>query len=303
MRILLICLFVLMAHCTTAQELVIEGLLYEVNSTHPIPYASIIDITNNKAGTTSHEDGSFRLVLPEGADNRDIYISSLGYRDTTLRAGQLIRTDTLYLKPRKYELPDVVVSSKPLKPIEIGNYGADVAKKNGIAVGKYGGGAGFSWGVYIKVRKKEVGALLDTLSVFFGEKGFPEAPLLIRILEFEKEFKKLRMLPRNKFKDLLTEPLIHSAESSGWQSIDLSNYKVRVPDTGLYILFIPLDKGNKYRYEMTQGVRYGARIGTYLNKKDAKRIFPLLENGEYLSIINRANRLVPAVSVVILKEK
>jgi len=300
MRIFITCLFFLVTCSTTAQELIISSYLFDANSNNPIPYASIIDITDNKTGTTSLEDGSFNLTLPGETKEHRIFISSLGYNDTTLTVEHLLQSDTLYLKPTVYSLPDVVVSNNPMEVVKIGEKNAEILRKNGNSI-NYSASVGFSWGAYIEVKKKEAGGFLDTLNVFIGDKGYPEAPMLLRILKFKGKFKFQYRLPIAQFRDLLQEEVIVTSENSGWLTINLSQYNIKIPESGLYILFTPLEKGDKYRYKTSFGEKYGATIGRYADKKDAKQIYPVVQHGENLAVFKKID--IPAVAVSILKEQ
>jgi len=227
-----------------------------------------------------------------GADST----AGVGYRDTTLTAGQLIKHEILYLAPDVYTMPEVVVSSKPLTKIEIGNSKANISRE-----ATFEASAGFSWGAYIQTKKKEQNGYVNTLNFYIGEDGFPQAPIALKVLKFEGKFRFRYQLPRSQFKDMLPEPVILTAESSGWVSIDLSEYNLFVPESGLFFLFTPLDEGNQYKYETPYGIKYGASMGKYANKKDGRRIYPLIQWGKHFGVLKKTSP--PAVSVVILKEK
>lgn len=302
MRGILIGLFSISFLSLNAQNLVVSGVLQEENSSYKIPYATLIDITTNKYGTTSQENGSFKLVLPEGSDNNRIFISSLGFRDTTLNVSDLMKSKTLYLKPSNYLLPDVVVTSGADKEIEIGASGAKVVQTGGKTRG-YESSAGFSWGAYFKTGNKDTGALLKTVNIYIGNTGFPEAPLLLRLFKFDGQFEFFRSQPRSGFRDVHAEPIIIKASQSGWIEVDLSPYSIKIPESGLYCLFTPLDKGTKYNYDTDYGMKYGASIGVYSDKASGKNIYPLFQDKDRLTVVKRANAPSPAISIIIGRSK
>lgn len=297
-RVLLTCLLCLFSFNTYAQNLVIEGLLLEENSDYKIPYATLIDITTNKYGTTSQENGSFKLVLPNGSENNKIFISSLGYKDTTIVVSDILKTQRIYLSQENYELPDVVITSTKSKEVEIGDSQSSVAMLDNKTRG-YQSSAGFSWGAYFKTKNKENGAHLKSFNIYIGNTGFPEAPLMLRLLEFTGEFEFSRSQPRSLFKDIHQKPIIIEASKSGWFQLDLSDLNIRIPENGIYCLLTPLDKGGKFSYETPQGLKYGASIGIYSDTKPGKNIYPVFQDKDRLSVVKRSHAPSPAVSIII----
>ncbi|WP_339605723.1 hypothetical protein [uncultured Roseivirga sp.] len=296
-RFLTFLLFAFSTH-VFAQDIVVSAFLYEQNSSNPIPYATIIDITSNKYGTTSQKDGSFKLLLPKGSSNNNIYISSLGYRDTTLTISQLKESQKLFLIPVIYELADVTVTTETVEEIEIGDSTADIVKQNNLTKG-YEASAGFSWGAYIKVGKKDVEGTLKSIHVYIGNTGFPKAPLSLRIFEFEGEFEFFRSQPRSKFKDILPELVILKAKKSGWFEADLSTLNIKVPESGLYCMFTPLDYGEEFLYKTAHGTKYGATIAIYSDNKSGKSIYPFIQNKDKFTVIKKTNAPTPAVSITL----
>ncbi|MEC7753043.1 hypothetical protein [Roseivirga sp. UBA1976] len=284
-----------------AQNLEINGVLRETGTTNGIPYATIIDITTNKYGTTSNVNGTFSLVLPKDSENNLIYISSLGFKDTTLVISELLKHDIIYLQPKSYDLPDFIVSSTKSKEIKIGDSQASIAQQDGKTKG-YQASSGFSWGAYFKTQNKDTNALLESIDIYIGNTGFPEAPLMLRFFEFKGDFEFFRSQPRSTFNDLHNEPIIINAEKSGWLHTNISAFNIRIPDGGLYCLFTPLDKGSKYIYETEQGLKYGASIGIYAEMNSGKNIYPVFQDKDKLTVVKRTNAPSPAVSIVFIRE-
>lgn len=301
MKYLWLFLLFFFSHIANGQSLVISGDLRDLDSSKPISYANIIDITDKKSGTTSRKDGTFKLTVTDDSVDHKIFISAVGYRDTILTARQVKDTETIYLKRRNYELPDVVVSGKRLEELVIGDTSSHVESKNITLTGA--GGAGFSWGSYINVKRKEIGGYVNELKVYFSEKGFVGTPMALRARLFTGKFTFNYRLHFSDFRDLLPEPVIITPESSGWLTIDLSEYKIPVPKSGLYFIFTPLDQKDKYVSYNKDKKSFHANIGAYVDKKDAdaKRIHRIWQDGNETYVLKRSNR--PAVSVVILKEK
>lgn len=299
MKYYLIIFFTIASNVANSQQLVVSGNLLETDSSKPISYAYLTNITDKKFSTTSLENGTYELLVPKNSDNHEIFITAVGYRDTTLTVKQLRNTKNLYLKPRIYELPDVVVTGKRLEEIEIGDTLANV--KSG-KIDLFGfDSARVSWGGYVDVNKKARGGYVKELNIYFPNNGFVGTELALRVHTFTGEFKFNYRLPFSQFRDLLPEALIVTPETNGWLTVDLSDYKIPVPKSGLYFIFTPLDHGDNYKNYKKGEKSYHANIGKYVKRKDAKRMYRVWQIGNETYALKHSNP--PAASIVILKEK
>ena len=286
---------------TYGQLLVIDAILLEEITLETIPYASIIDLTSKKHGTTSHINGYFKLSLPPESTNHALLFSSLGYKDTVINVSDLLDVKEVYLTPKVYRLPDITILSKRNEESEIGKAGASPHVRNGQKIG-FEALPGFSWGAYVQVKNKDRG-LLKSINVYIADGGFPEAPLAVRILSYEgkPEFGKNQQL--DLFQELTRVVLIIRAAGSGWFELDVSEFEIPIPKTGIYCLFTPLDEGPQFVYETPFGQNYGSIIGLYGNTKDGKDIFPIVIDGSTLTVFKNNQVPSPAISVVYEKVK
>ena len=94
----------------------IKGVIKDSISGKPISYVNIW-IQNENIGTTSEEDGTFRLHAAE--KNKNLIFSALGFEKKVVKAfdGMIVS-----LKPTTYQLDEVVIGDKraETKEIEIG---------------------------------------------------------------------------------------------------------------------------------------------------------------------------------------
>jgi len=291
--------FIIASHVANSQQLIITGKLSEADSKKPISYAYLTNITDKKYSTTSHQDGTFRLKVPGNSGDHKIYITAVGYRDTTLTVNQLKNTKTIFLKPRIYELPNVVVTGKRLEKVIVGDTLANIKSDE---VDLFGfDSARVSWGGYVDVKRKYRDGYIKELNVYFTKDGFIGTELALRIHTFTGKFKFNYRLPFPQFRDLLPEAVIIKPKTPGWLTIDLSDYKIPVPKSGLYFIFTPLGQVDNYANYADGEKSYHANIGKYVKKNDAKHIYRVWQIGNEVYALKHSNP--PATSIVILKEQ
>lgn len=283
----------------SAQNIVVEGSLNEKGTNEAIPFATIIDITSNKYGTTSRENGSFKLVLPFGSEENQVYFSALGFKDFTISVRALLDNPKVTLEVDPFILPDVIVTATTGKTGQIGNKEGAIFKSATGEVG-FEASAGFSWGAYFKAGAKDKG-ILESIDIYITDSGFPQAPLSLRLFSFSGEFQFYRNQSRSLFHDLLPETLVIQAKGSGWLNVNLTKYNIAMPEEGLYCLLSPLDEGSKYEYDTNYGTKYGAVIGIYSKKGDAKAVFPLIQSKDRLAVLKKQQAQAPAMAVTFRK--
>lgn len=284
-----------LAQSILSQSLNIRGYLASQEDGSPIAYASIVEESTNKYGTTSDTDGTFELKLPEGFENKSVFISSLGFQDTLISVKSLLKDGNVLLKPITITLEGITVYASKTEEATLGTPNSKHAQREGRDL-SFQSSAGVSWGAYFDVRKKERG-LLNTLHVYIAEKGFPEAPFALRFLKFKGKFEFFKQQPLTDFEDLTSETIILKANNSGWFEVNLSDYNISIPDNGIYILFTPLDKGTQYSYETPFGKWYGASLGWYANPAEAKRVYSLFIRGAKLAVFKNNDGLMPGVAL------
>jgi len=76
-------------HTTLAQDIVITGRVYKDETQKPVPFANVYTGFNRNIGTTTDENGKYRLTVPPGTDS--IVVSSLGYEKIAKAVGNNIK--------------------------------------------------------------------------------------------------------------------------------------------------------------------------------------------------------------------
>ncbi len=267
-------------------DLQIKGVLKSKQNNEAIAYASILDITDYKYGTTSKEDGTFLLKIPAYNKEVDykIKITCIGYKDTIVNLSSLKKNNIIKLLPKVYQLPEVILSSgKKIKENHIGLPGGTLLKNdkgenewlipNNLAEFS-------SSGVFVKIKKNTKG-ILKSIDIFLLEKGFPDSPFSIQILvPHKEEVKRNRMYSSSDFINHLEEPIIFQGKA-GWNNIDIESYNIAIPPRDFLVLFTPLNYGEKYKWKDSSGDWYGMVIGVYKKRRIPQLFWAYKRRGFY----------------------
>lgn len=91
---------------------VINGSVFEKNTNSVVMFASIY-FNGTTIGTTSNQDGYFELDVSKGG-NMSLTISAIGYYSTTIREYSPDQDLIIHLKPKVFNLKEVVIKNKSL---------------------------------------------------------------------------------------------------------------------------------------------------------------------------------------------
>ncbi|WP_027067810.1 carboxypeptidase-like regulatory domain-containing protein [Maribacter sp. Hel_I_7] len=245
MRIFLV-IFFLIVGVGHAQEVLVEGHVFDEKSKTSVPYANISFLKTLK-GTSSDEDGYFYIDVPESYLERDVHISALGFKDTIMSAKVISENKKIYLKEESFELEEVVVShslgdSQVLNPI------SSYSIKSGFS------SAETPW--VLALYFPNIGAAkkyLERITIYVQKNS-----------KFKRESSKFRLrlydVDKNTRKpnhDLIRKSIIlESSKTEDFVSIDLSSMGIRIPEEGIYVglewLFLPYNwYTNTYKHAIT----------------------------------------------------
>lgn len=218
-------LFLLIPLSLSAQ---IKGMVLDSISGKPIPYVNIW-VENENIGTTSEENGTFLLDLKE---EKNIFFSALGYETKTLKSSDVA---TVSLVQKVYEMPDVVLEiPKQTKEIEVGDYES----------------SGFRWHLNANYNAIYFKPTADTKEYPFLKQikfhtlsAIKNSKLRIRIVECNPDL--------SIGEDIIEEEiLVDIKKGSKANSINVSNFKIKIPEKGFFIVFEKLlIEENKYCWE------------------------------------------------------
>jgi hypothetical protein len=223
-----IILFLLISFSLSAQ---IKGVVVDENNI-PIPYVNIW-IENENIGSTSEDDGSFKIDLKD--ENKNLVFSAIGYKKEVFKFKEKI-----VLEKQIYKLEDVVIqTSKQTKEIEIGD-----SKK--IHHTQLSGDKPWIYGKLFSYEANYSETSFLKSIIFFTNSRKEEAKIKIRIYEVKDS------IPTD---DILYEDLIVTVKKGMRKNkIDVSKYKIMFPKNGLIVglEWLIIDY-NKYYFDYKDG--------------------------------------------------
>lgn len=223
-----IILFLLISFSLSAQ---IKGVVVDENNI-PIPYVNIW-IENENIGSTSEDDGSFKIDLKD--ENKNLVFSAIGYKKEVTKFKEKI-----VLEKQIYKLEDVVIqTSKQTKEIEIGD-----SKK--IHHTQLSGDKPWIYGKLFSYEANYSETSFLKSIIFFTNSRKEEAKIKIRIYEVKDS------IPTD---DILYEDLIVTVKKGMRKNkIDVSKYKIMFPKNGLIVglEWLIIDY-NKYYFDYKDG--------------------------------------------------
>lgn len=229
------------------QKISCEGKIVNKENGQPVVYAAISFI-HKKYGTSSLEDGSFKLEITAKDTNKKIHISCLNYKDTIILVRDLMNK-VIRLTPETYELEEIYVSRKMKKEISV-----DAYRRRDIKT-SFGATKGNPWIITKFFRYKDSydeTPYIKDVTVYLG------SWLMRKKGKFRLRFYEVDSLTNKPKKDLIRDNIIVTTKKRNGQIIvDVAKYELEIPKNGIYIgverLEIPY---NLYEYTYTmQGSR------------------------------------------------
>ena len=220
----------------------IKGVVIDENN-KPIPYVNIW-IENENIGTTSEEDGSFKIDLKD--ENKHLIFSAIGFETKILKP---FETKDVILKSTSINLEDVVINKKSSnEEKEIGYY-----ESSGFRFHM----AYFVDGILFKIAKEDLEKFPFVKELKFKTLSkISNAKIRLYLVEINKDG-----TPSD---NLLSDELIIDVKKGSRKNlIDLSAKKIAIPENGFYVVFEKLKiEENKYYYEYEYENKEGNIIKT-----------------------------------------
>lgn len=296
-------LVLLMVEMVYAQEVLLEGHIYEAGKDSPIPFANI-SFLNSLKGTSSNEEGYFYMDIPETYLPKKIHISSLGFKDTIVTAAQIRAKQKIRLREETYELDEVVVAHA-MGNVQVLNPISSYDIKSGFT------SAATPWVLALyfpnigaaKKYVEQVTVFLQKNAKFTGQSRFR-----LRVFGVNPNNKK----PGN---DILRKNVIlESDPDKDFVSIDLSEFGIQVPREGIYVglewIFLPYNwYVVNYEHPITKNKvvedHFAPTFAAVYQKNQNYRTM-VYGLGEWSDFIIKApdnkRNLVPAISVKVSKK-
>ena len=216
----------------------IRGVVKDSITGEPIPFVNIW-VENETVGTTSESNGSFSLDIKE---EKMLVFSALGYEVKKASS----RTDIILLKPKVFELKEVVIEQPKFKnEIEVGNY-----ETSGFRIGL----GNINSAVYFKPYDEMITHPFLKKIKFLTKSDIENAKIRIKILTINAD--------NSPGESLIDEEIIVSVKKGkNKNTIDLSGYRFKIPLNGFFISFEKLlIEENKYYTEHTYKDHQGNKI-------------------------------------------
>lgn len=296
--------FAVLVSQLNAQEVYFEGVVYDHKSKETIPFVNL-SFLNTLKGTSSDEDGHFFMDLPSGFLDKQVHVSSLGYKDTVVDAQQIFKAKRLDLIPESFELNEVVVSQT------LGN--SDVLNP----VSSYSVTSGFSssstpWVLAMYFpnigRQKKY---IEKVTVFFQKNpNFKRESAKFRIRLYDVD-----PVTKEPTKDILYKSIVLETESDKeYVSIDLSSLGIKMSQQGVYIglewLFVPHNwYKNSGKDNITSKIKVEDRFaptfgGVYTKNQNFKVM--VYGMGQWTDFVvkskDKAKNFIPAMSLKLSKK-
>ncbi len=301
-------LFLLFPILLFSQSQTAKGVVLDKETNAPVPYVNI-SILASQSGTSSDEDGTYTLEIKDDDLVKEIHMSSLGYRDTTIVASSFHNLKEVFLQPLVEQLNEVVVTEKfEQRFIEVNSI-----KKREL-IGGFGGFKNhpYIFALYIPYKSiykdtdyiDNVKVHLNKVNVFGQSKSMPSR-FRFRMFTVGKD-----SLPGE---DLISKNLIiETSKKQRIVEIDLSEYNFSMPKEGVYVaiewLHIPF---NAYEFSYTKGkvikkkiieTRYAPRL-SWIKRKSIEDKLAVFALGRWIQmdipLIKKDEYMIPAISLTL----
>lgn len=101
--------YFLFSTITSAQNIVIEGVIKDSEQKEALPYANIF-LKANYFGTISNQNGQFKIIIPEEKGIDSLVISYIGYKTQSFSISQIKKTLIVFLEEDPATLKEVVIT-------------------------------------------------------------------------------------------------------------------------------------------------------------------------------------------------
>lgn len=155
--------FLLLCFKSSAQERTMR-FIYSLDEKIPLAYLRILPDHGEQVFFTDI-DGKIELPKTQIANGINFEISGYGINDTLISIQHVMSLDTIFLKAKEFELPEVMINSSKLSELKIGDSSAkefEVSKPIQLHNGP--NGVFYRYTIRVKVPKKK--------SLFLDEIGY-----------------------------------------------------------------------------------------------------------------------------------
>ena len=222
-------LILIIPFLTFSQEQIAKVLVLDSETKAPIPYVNI-SILESQISTSSNEDGSYQIEILKEDIDKNIKLSSLGYKDSIISVLKFTKLKVINLKPLIEQLNEIVITKK----CEELFFTVNPIRKRDIKSGFATSNNPWKIALFFPYKKS-----YKSTKYLNGIKLYLMQHILIK--SHPSKFRiRLFSIKENGFpgKDLISESIIVETEKRQKEvNIDLSNYNISFPEEGFYIAF------------------------------------------------------------------
>ncbi|MCU4177869.1 carboxypeptidase-like regulatory domain-containing protein [Carboxylicivirga sp. N1Y90] len=277
----------------------ISGRIWNSEENLPIKYAAILDISENKAGTTTNASRNFSITINENIVS--LYISALGFRDTIVTIGNNSYV-SISLCKKRYELGEVKVHGSKLDKYHIGSKSLPIKTKNDNKIGFPFKNAGFSHGLYVRGNKKTRNSLVKSISFFVADIGPLGGEFLVHFLKPMEKMSPNKYIFSKNLKYFSTSQIVIKANKRGWNTFNVLDNDIVLPEQDFLMILTPIEMGPSYVWNDKNGEWYSSVFAVY-DKKRMQNIKWIVKEYNKLCYIDvkGVDNYIPAFVIEVLK--
>jgi hypothetical protein len=211
------------AKALVSGKILIEGKLHKSGTEEPVPFAGL-ELKNVRKGTISDLKGYFRMELDGKHINDTILVRSLNFNPIEIPVRNLTfqGTHIFYMAEKRYNLPPVDVIAPKTKFETWGN------QKKMPSGSFYLDTHGQQTALFIPNEERKE-AILVTVNFYLSKKGNTDAPFRVHVYLADS-------LSGKPVTDQLQDIVIIKPNlKKGWYSVNLSRYRIKIPNNGIFI--------------------------------------------------------------------
>ena len=205
--------------CKVSGQVTLQGSVKDESTNKVIPYVNI-GLLGEDIGTVSNHEGDFELEIPKSKMDTRLILSSIGYETLELIPSQLDlgnQPHSILLKPKAYNLEEVVVTKSALKSKILGVKTTKTNVQSGFTSNKLGCEAA----IRMKVKRKEK-VLLDKFKFMVADNKCDSLFFRLNIYDVHKGKPGKNITPEN--------ILITTDIEQGIVEVDLTPYEIWLED-------------------------------------------------------------------------
>ncbi|WP_411898340.1 carboxypeptidase-like regulatory domain-containing protein [Elizabethkingia occulta] len=219
MKNIIILIITTLTSFSLAQKKEIRGTVLSNETNLPIEFVTI-GIKDSPFATITNKQGEFKMNIPDGYENSQIKITSIGYESKVYNIHDYssLSDNRLYLIPKIINIPEVLLTKEQnYKTEKIGTESTSTKIVTGWSSGP---GKGGERGILIKTKNKAY--YIKDINFHVAENNFKNLNIRLHIRKLKDNFPDQELLQSN--------IIIPVTINKGWVREDISKYKIKIDE-------------------------------------------------------------------------